>query len=201
MERRGRQGRRGGWGRAGTRVWPASVREVRARLPGCFPHGAPGFRGRGRRQVWTDAQVWFSSAQQVTPRDALPRPPRAPHPAPRTLRPAPRALHTPCTTAGEPAAADPPVGGAFPGRRPSLVSRSRGPPRARRQALGDVPAACPVASATRALAAWSWTRSVRAGGARRRPHYVGRGHLKQIAKASQPRVWASVTGQSSECRR
>lgn len=78
-------GAAGDAGAAGARA--ASIREVRARLPGCFPHGPPGSRERGRRQVWTDAQVWFSSAQQVTPRDALPRPPRAPHPAPCT-RPA-----------------------------------------------------------------------------------------------------------------
>lgn len=60
---------------------PPSGRSVRA-FPAASPTAHP-----GRRQVWTDAQVWFSSAQQVTPRDALPRPPRTPHPAPCT-RPA-----------------------------------------------------------------------------------------------------------------
>lgn len=65
---------------------PPSGRSVRA-FPAASPTAHPGPGGRGRRQVWTDAQVWFSSAQQVTPRDALPRPPRTPHPAPCT-RPA-----------------------------------------------------------------------------------------------------------------
>lgn len=110
---------------------PPSGRSVRA-FPAASPTAHPGPGGRGRCQVWTDAQVWFSSAQQVTPRDALPRPPRTPHPA-HALR-----------DRGEPAAADPPVGGAIPGRRPSLVSRSRGPPRARRQALGGVPPRIPL---------------------------------------------------------
>lgn len=167
---------------------PPSGRSVRA-FPAASPTAHPGPGGRGRCQVWTDAQVWFSSAQQVTPRDALPRPPRTPHPA-HALRDR-RGAGRRRPTRGRRDSWETPVLGVL----------QQGPASSTMPGVGWRPAAHPVASATRTLAAWSWTRSVRAGGTRRRPHYVGRGHLKQIAKASQPRVWAAVTGQGSVCRR
>lgn len=188
MECRGRRGLRG------NRRLAASVREVRARLPGCFPHGPPGSRG-ARSPPGVDRRpgvVLLSTAGDAQGRAASP----APHPAPRTLHPA-HALHD-----RRGAGRRRPTRGRRDSWETSVLGvPQQGPASSTTPGVGWRPAAHPVASATRALAAWSWTRSVRAGGTRRRPHYVGRGHLKQIAKASQPRVWAAVTGQGSVCRR